>query len=269
MEEVTQVNILETLPQDMLVEIFSRVGQDSSEQLFIRKLISKSFLKLFVDHLVCKRMSLDRWDLVPWRNPKMDHIIRRCYFFGNPNAIFRRGLINYFDKSYTELGLRLLEEAANSQIIEAVYVYVYGLIMFASHQIEAKHVGLQVLNKTFPPVPGLVVAVRTKVFHLLHDLWLFNSRPFDDVATRFPISGHKDYFPHIRGSGFEMRIPECMSCFWAYELGVFAYRFGYSKLIKCLRILQESYKRKRASNKTNNTKENAQRGDSLLTFVVD
>ncbi|XP_071695252.1 putative F-box protein At1g67623 [Rutidosis leptorrhynchoides] len=221
MEEVTQANILETLPQDMLVKILSRVGQESSKQLFILKLVCKSFLNLSDDPLVCKRISLDRWDLVPWRKPKMDHIIERCYFFGNPNAIFCTGLINYFDKSYTELGLRLLEEAANNQIIEAVYVY--GLIMFASHQIEEKHVGLQVLNKTFPPVPDLVVAVRTKVFHLLHELWLHNHRPFDDLATRCPISGHKGYFPHIRGSGFEMWIPECMSCFWAYELSVFAY----------------------------------------------
>ncbi|XP_071694956.1 putative F-box protein At1g67623 [Rutidosis leptorrhynchoides] len=146
MVEVTQANILETLPQDMLVEIFSRVGQDSSEQFFILKLVCKRFLKLSDDPLVCKRMSLDRRDLVPWRNPKMDYIIRRCLLFGNPNAIFRRDLINYFDKSYTELRLRLLEEAVNSQIIEAVYVY--GLIMFVSQQIETKHVRLQVLNTT-------------------------------------------------------------------------------------------------------------------------
>ncbi|XP_071719036.1 putative F-box protein At1g67623 [Rutidosis leptorrhynchoides] len=223
MEEVTQANILETLPQDMFVGIFSRVGQDSSEQLFILKFVCKRFLMLSDDPLVCKRMSFDRCDLVPWRNPKMDHIIGRCYFFGNPNAIFRRGLINYFDKSYTELGLRLLEEAARSQIIEAVCVY--RLIMFGSHQIEAKHVRLKVLKKTFPPVLDLVVAVRNKVFHLLHELWLHNRRPFDDLATCCPISGQKGYFPHIQGSGFEMRIPECMSCFWAYELGVFAYRF--------------------------------------------
>ncbi|XP_071700104.1 putative F-box protein At1g67623 [Rutidosis leptorrhynchoides] len=197
MEEVNQANILETLPQDMLVEIFSRVGQDSSEQLFILKLGLQKLFEAF----------------------------RCCIFFGNPNAIFRRGLINYFDKSYTKLGLHLLEEAANGQIIEAVYVY--GLIMFSSHQNEAKHVGLQVLNKTFPPVLDLVVAVRTKVFHLLYDLWLFNRRPFDDMTTRCPISGHKGYFPHNRGSGFEMGIPECMSCFLAYELGVFAFRFEY------------------------------------------
>ncbi|XP_071713009.1 putative F-box protein At1g67623 [Rutidosis leptorrhynchoides] len=197
MEEVTQANILETLPQDMLVEILSRVGQDSSKQLFILKLVCKNFLNLSNDPLVCKRISLDRWYLVLWRKPKMDHIIGRCYFFGNPNAIFRMGLINYFDKSCTELGLRLLEEAANSQIIEAVYVY--GLIMFASHQIEAKHVRLQFLNKTFPPVPDLVVAMRTKVFHLLHELWLHNRRPFDDLATCCPISATKIIFHTSEG----------------------------------------------------------------------
>ncbi|XP_071740602.1 putative F-box protein At1g67623 [Rutidosis leptorrhynchoides] len=222
--EVTQANILETLPQDMLVKILSRVGQNSSNQLFILKLVCKSFLKLFEDPLVFKRLSLDRWRLSPWGNPKLIYLFNLCTVFGNPNAIFRLGLIGYFDPKYTELGLEFLKRASNSQLKEAVYVY--GLIMFASHQIEAKQNGLQLLNETFPPVPELVVAVRIKVFDLLRQLWLFNRHPFDDVATTCPISDNDGYFPQFHG--FEIVIPECMSCFWAYELGVFANRFAYS-----------------------------------------
>ncbi|XP_071739857.1 putative F-box protein At1g67623 [Rutidosis leptorrhynchoides] len=148
--EVTQANILKTLPQDMLVEILSRVGQNSSDQLFILKSVCKSFLKLSEDPLVFKRLSLDRWRLSPWENPKLIYLFNLCTVFGNRNAIFRLGLIAYFDAKYTELGLNFLKRASNSQLKEDVYVY--GLIMFASHQIEAKHISLQILNETFPPV---------------------------------------------------------------------------------------------------------------------
>ncbi|XP_071699582.1 F-box protein At2g35280-like [Rutidosis leptorrhynchoides] len=195
--EVTQPKTIENLPQDMLVEILSRVGSYSSDQLFMCKSVCKSFSKLSKDPLLLKR---------------------------NPNAIFRWGLIGYFDGRHTDYGLECLKQASNSQLKEAVYVY--GLIMFASCKIEEKHVGLQILNETFPPEPEMVVAVRTRVFDLLRCLCLFNRRHFAYVATSCPISDHRGYFPHIHG--FELTILECMSCFWAYELGVFVNRFAYN-----------------------------------------
>ncbi|XP_071726401.1 uncharacterized protein [Rutidosis leptorrhynchoides] len=135
-----------------------------------------------------------------------------------------QGRICYFDGRHIDYGLECLKRASNSQLTEAVYVY--GLIMFASCKIEEKHVGLQILNETFPPEPEMVVAVRTRVFDLLRCLWLFNRLPFADVAMSYPISDHCGYFPHIHG--FELTIPECMSCFWAYELGVFVNQFAYN-----------------------------------------
>ncbi|XP_071700105.1 uncharacterized protein [Rutidosis leptorrhynchoides] len=153
---VRQLNILEDLPQDMLVEILSRVGLNSSAQLFMVKSVCKAFEKHFEDALVYKRA--------------------------------------YFDSIYPDIGLRLLEKASNMQLKEAFYVY--GLVMFASHQIEEKDIGLQIINQTFPPVPNLVVEVRTMIFDLLRRLWvLFNPHPFDDVATCCTIKGHNGYFP--------------------------------------------------------------------------
>ncbi|XP_071735380.1 F-box protein At2g35280-like [Rutidosis leptorrhynchoides] len=215
--EVTQSKTIENLPQDMLLEILSRVGSYSSDQLFMCKSVCKSFSELSKDPLVLKRISLDRWPLLPWRNPRFFVFLFRCAIFGNPNAIFRWGLIAYFDNRHIDYGLECLKQALNIQLKEAVYVY--GLIMFASCKIEEKHVGLQILNETFPREPEMVVAARTRVFDLMQCLWLFNRRPFADVATPCPISDHRGYFPHIHG--FELTTPECMSCFWAYELGVF------------------------------------------------
>ncbi|XP_071727780.1 putative F-box protein At1g67623 [Rutidosis leptorrhynchoides] len=127
---VRHANILEDLPQDMLVEILSRVDQNSFAQLFMVKLVCKAFWKLSDDALVYKRLSFDRWCILPWGNHKLADIFISSMYFRNPNAIFRYGLRAYFDSKYPDVGLHLLEEALNMQLKEACYVY--GLVMFVS-----------------------------------------------------------------------------------------------------------------------------------------
>ncbi|XP_071714686.1 F-box protein At2g35280-like [Rutidosis leptorrhynchoides] len=158
---VLQPNILD-LPQDTLVEILSRVGQNSLDRLFLCKLVCKAFKKHSEDPSVYKRISFDRWLISPWDNPKLVRIFLRCYILGNPNAIFRYGFRGYFNGKYINIGLHFGEKSSNMQLKETCYVY--GLVMFASHQIEEKIIGLQILNQTFPPwsVPDLLVATRTK-----------------------------------------------------------------------------------------------------------
>ncbi|XP_071703908.1 putative F-box protein At1g67623 [Rutidosis leptorrhynchoides] len=147
----------------------------------------------------------------------MIYLYHSCLVNKNPNAIFRRGLLFYFDEKYTQDGLHYLKQASNCQLVEAVYVY--GLVMFASHDVNEKEIGLKILNQTFPPIPDDVVAVRTKVYDLIHQTWRMNSHPFADVETRCPISSHNGYLP--KRNGFELKKLECMSCFWAYELKLF------------------------------------------------
>ncbi|XP_071739303.1 F-box protein At2g35280-like [Rutidosis leptorrhynchoides] len=207
----------------MLVEILSRVGQDSFDQLFRCKRVCKDFLKHSEHPLVYKRISLDTlWHLLWFDHHKLVNMILLCFILENPNALFLYGLMGYFDGNYIYEGLRLLNKALNMQLKEACYVY--DLVMFASHKIEDKDIEFQIVNRTFPPwlVPDVVVSVRTKVLGLVGVLWRFNRHPFDDVATHCPIKGHNGYTPIHDGWETQWPIPECMSCFWAYELGIFA-----------------------------------------------
>ncbi|XP_071734243.1 putative F-box protein At1g67623 [Rutidosis leptorrhynchoides] len=108
-----QQNILEDLPPEMIVEILSRVGQDSSAQLFIAKSVYKAFERHSEHALVYKRLSFDRWSISPWGDPKLAHIFFMAMYSGNPNAIFRYGLRAYFDSMYPDIGLHSLEKTAN------------------------------------------------------------------------------------------------------------------------------------------------------------
>ncbi|XP_071704648.1 putative F-box protein At1g67623 [Rutidosis leptorrhynchoides] len=189
MDQVSR-NIVDALPKDILGEILSRVGQESSAQLSVARLVCKAFRKQSKHYLVFRRLSLDMWPILAW---------------------------GYFDGVYADLGLRYLEEAPNCKLKEELYVY--GLIMFSSHDLEEKDIGLKILNATFPQLSDLVIFVRMNVYGLSRKLWIRNLHPFSDLATMCPISGHKGYFPHVHG--FELTIPDCMSCFWAYKLGLF------------------------------------------------
>ncbi|XP_071736320.1 F-box protein At2g35280-like [Rutidosis leptorrhynchoides] len=221
----TQNTIMEALPTDMLAEILSRVGRHSCQQLFLAKTVCKEFLKVSFDPLIYKRLCLDIFPIVHFGNPKLIALLNRCFFYGNPNMIYRKGLICYFNSDYNELGLRLLKQASDMKVLEAVYVY--GLIMFAKHQIQFRDVGLEIIIQAFPPLPDLVVAVRNRVFAMLARLWLFNRQPFENVRRRCPNLAHQGYFPDAHGWDQELPPPECMSCFWAYELEVFVHRFCY------------------------------------------
>ncbi|XP_071741000.1 F-box protein At2g35280-like [Rutidosis leptorrhynchoides] len=270
-------NILHVLPNDIVGEILSRVGQQSSVHLSVARLVCKDFFEQSEHYLVYRRLSLDRWPILAWGIPEMVYLFYRCVLNKNPNAIFRLGLISYFDRVNTDLGLRYLEEASINGLNQAVYVYglimfsshdleekdtglkilnarfpplpdlvvsvrmdvygllqqlcqdgprylkqasncqlveavyVYGLVMFASHDVNEKEIGLKILNQTFPPIPDYVVAVRTKVYDLIHQILRMNRHPFADMETMCPISGHNGYLP--RRNGFELKKPECMSCF--------------------------------------------------------
>ncbi|XP_071734226.1 putative F-box protein At1g67623 [Rutidosis leptorrhynchoides] len=162
---VRQPNILEDPSQEIHDEILSRVGQDSSAQLFMVKSVCKAFERHSEHVLVYERLSFDRWCISPWGNHKLARIFFMAIYYGNPNGIFRYGLRTYFDSIYPDIGLHYLEKASNMQLKEACYVY--GLDMFASHQTKKKNIGLQLLSRTFPLVTDLVVEVRAKVFELL------------------------------------------------------------------------------------------------------
>ncbi|XP_071686921.1 putative F-box protein At1g67623 [Rutidosis leptorrhynchoides] len=184
------------------------------------KLVCKAFDKHSEHALVYKRLSFDRWCISPWGNRKLARIFFMAIHYGNPNAIFRHGLRTYFDSIYPGIGLHYLEKAANMQLKEACYVF--GLVMIASRQTEEKDMGLQILNQTFSLVSDLVVEVRTKVLDLLRRCWVLrNCHPFDDAATCYTNKGHKGYFPLDLGWEIVLVKPECVCCFWSYELRVF------------------------------------------------
>ncbi|XP_071704431.1 uncharacterized protein [Rutidosis leptorrhynchoides] len=214
-------NIFNLLPDDLLGEILSRVGQNSLTQLGVARLVCKAFYKQAQHPLVYQRLSFDRLPVGSWGIPQMIYLYHRCLVNKNPNAIFCRGLLFYFDGKYTQDGLLYLKQASNCQFVEAVYVY--GLVMFTSHDVNEKEIGLKILNQTFSPIPDYVVAMRTKVYDLIHQTWRMNRHPFADVEMRCPISGHNGYLP--RRNGFELKKPECMSCFWTYELKLFVNQY--------------------------------------------
>lgn len=122
---------LDSLPEDLLVEISSCIAASSLSAVHNLRVVSKPFRYICDDRYVISRLSLNENEipLFPWfHDPeRFSNFIERCRRNGNPQALYRKGLINYFFEDQKDKGLKLLSIAAEKGSHEAKYVY--GMIL--------------------------------------------------------------------------------------------------------------------------------------------
>ncbi|GFS45500.1 NAD(P)-binding Rossmann-fold superfamily protein [Actinidia rufa] len=99
----------------MLVNVLARVASSSSADLF------KS--KLWGGACVLERASIEKYPVIhQWlKSEKVNSFIHLCAESGNPEAMYRQGMIEYFSMNM-ELGLEHLRRAAEKGHGEASYV---------------------------------------------------------------------------------------------------------------------------------------------------
>lgn len=149
---------LDSLPDDLLVEISSRTAASSLSAVRNLRLVSKTFKRTCDEKYVISRLSLHELTLLTWyhyqdpelerkvrteherkvlnkkkelerkvRTERLSNFYKRCRRNGNPEALYRKGIINYFRRNQKHKGLKLLSQAAKKGNKEATYVY--GLIL--------------------------------------------------------------------------------------------------------------------------------------------
>ncbi|KAL0801181.1 hypothetical protein Bca101_056357 [Brassica carinata] len=194
---------LDSLPDDLLVEISSRTAASSLSAVRNLRLVSKTFKRTCDEKYVISRLSLHELDLLTWyhyQDPELDYqgselerkvrielerkvrtkrlsnFYRRCRRNGNPEALYRQGIINYFRRNQKRRGLKLLSQAAKKGNKEAIYIY--GLILICGggrgipegpvlHGGETKQEGFKILSSLIKPLMsktlGELVEFRDKI----------------------------------------------------------------------------------------------------------
>jgi hypothetical protein len=141
-EEEHKVGMTDILPNDMLIEVLTRVTSSSFTDLFNGKLTCRDLCELADEDYIFQQASLEN---IPhsWCSNAEVLFLKRCKESGNPNAIFREGMHGYFTSKNPELGLKLLETAHEKGHIEATYIYSIILICLGG---QLKYQGLQILS---------------------------------------------------------------------------------------------------------------------------
>ncbi|XP_027109155.1 putative F-box protein At1g67623 [Coffea arabica] len=125
------ITSISSLPKELVSEVLARVAVSSSTDLFRAKLCCKVFCEVSEENYIYQRVSLDKFEISPWRkNHKVSMFLDKCRRSKNPEALYRKRVVDYFRGNNPESALECLEEAARSGHDEAAYalgiIFVFG-----------------------------------------------------------------------------------------------------------------------------------------------
>ncbi|WRX33624.1 hypothetical protein QQP08_026111 [Theobroma cacao] len=126
---------INSLPREMLAEILRHAASNSIVDFRNVKLSCKAFLEASNDNHIFENVSMENISLVPWYK-KEKIFLKRCKDAKNAEALYRTGMLKFFNKKKLESGLRYLKKAIKKNHVEAKYVYGIILICLGAKAIE-------------------------------------------------------------------------------------------------------------------------------------
>jgi hypothetical protein len=127
-EEEHKVGMID-LPNDMLMEVLTKIASSSFTNLFKAKLTCNDLCGLAEEDHIFQQVSLEKIPLSWYTNVEV-MFLRRCKESGNLEAIFRESMRGFFTSKNLELGLKLLEKASEKGHVEALYICSVILIYY-------------------------------------------------------------------------------------------------------------------------------------------
>ncbi|XP_042504702.1 putative F-box protein At1g67623 [Macadamia integrifolia] len=157
-----------TLPEELLTEVLARVGSSAVTDLFNVKKSCKGFYKAGEDREVLRRVSLEKLPAVPWEDSYRE-FIRQCEDRGNPEALFKRGMVEYFSSKNQVLGIEFLKKATCLGHEEAAYML--GLILLCTNH-PSKSQALEILKKLEQGSPSTKIQKwRKRSKEIIREMW--------------------------------------------------------------------------------------------------
>ncbi|XP_022139208.1 putative F-box protein At1g67623 [Momordica charantia] len=161
---------INSLPRDILVEILAKVAASSFSDLYNAKLANKDFLGAAMDghvlhHVLLRDLPVFSW----WHGPKFSSFIENCVKAGNPEALFRMGMIQFFCRNEEASGLANLKASGEKGHVEAAYVY--GVILYRQSKGEA---GAEFLRRCESRGGERMTECRRRIKWFVWGMWVKN-----------------------------------------------------------------------------------------------
>lgn len=166
-----------SLPGDLLIDVLGRVASSSFIDLFNAKLCCRDFLSAAENEYIFQNISIDKFPVVHWFPPSDEVLsfLNSCKDRGNPEALFRQGMIECFSSGRGELGLEYLKKATEKGHIEATYVY--GIILLSKGG-QSSQEGLKLLNSVMnnPRLESRKIRdCRARINDIIRTMWIDHS----------------------------------------------------------------------------------------------
>ncbi|XP_052290359.1 putative F-box protein At1g67623 [Citrus sinensis] len=138
-----------SLPDELLSEILARVGACSLDDLLNAGLSCKLFNEITFDKYVLRQASIEKIPAMPWH--KNYSFLEKCRDSGNPEALYKQGVVEFFSYSNLEAGVAYLDIATKSGHLGASYIL--GVIFLCKDDEdddnESNQKGMQHLDKVY------------------------------------------------------------------------------------------------------------------------
>ncbi|XP_010474189.1 PREDICTED: putative F-box protein At1g67623 [Camelina sativa] len=226
---------LDSLPEELLVEISSSIAASSLSEVRSLRLVSKPFRNICDDQYVLCRLSLQETPMFPWNHDHetFSNFFKRCRKNGNPEALFRRGFLHYFLDNREHKGLKYLAKAAEKGNKEAKYVY--GLILICLGG-QTKQKGFKILSSLVKPLMSTtieeLVELRHKIEKIREFVWDHANPVMERLKTAYvrdkcECDGKTTTFlaRNPYGEDKDMNTSSaCEFCLWDHEVELFCKR---------------------------------------------
>ncbi|KAF6176523.1 hypothetical protein GIB67_007906 [Kingdonia uniflora] len=177
MKRISSTPLMKAFPRDfILVELVAQVAKSSARDLMKLRLSCKDFNHEGNQSYTYKHVSLDNLPVFLWEpksSPKFqsfESFVQNCANNSNSEALYRLGMVAFFGKSEADLGLSLLEQAANHG--HKVASYVLGIILISSVDVDSRVKGVELLKKI--QRDGGISRCRIESNKILGRMWLKN-----------------------------------------------------------------------------------------------
>ncbi|XP_055827376.1 F-box protein At2g35280-like [Solanum dulcamara] len=197
---------IESLPNELLTEIVARVASFSFKNFINVKLSCKVFNEIANEQYVYQKATLADIPIEPsWQKQEEEKInkvtsfMELCRECGNTEALYRKGVMDFFKNDRPELAVEFLKQAAKGGHFGALYVI--GIItVFWGGDFKQKGIMLIGNMKETEPLRKITRECRKSLVEILKNIWVKNPLVLGQRPTRCTIQHQQ----HIGRNGWPL-----------------------------------------------------------------
>ncbi|XP_019259774.1 PREDICTED: putative F-box protein At1g67623 [Nicotiana attenuata] len=179
-KSVVNSSNIKSLPNDLLSQVIARVASSSFTDYINAKLSCKIFNEISNDRYIYHHMSMEKFPIGPsWKRDKEDKekklslFMRMCGESGNAEALYRKGVVDFFRKERPTYAIECLVKAAETGHLGAQYVISIIQVFIGG---EFKQNGITAIGKmkANKPMRRALGECRKNLVEILNSIWVLN-----------------------------------------------------------------------------------------------